>query len=286
MRLTNVAAVVACVLSVSMSNSVAQPRFEVPLVVTEGSAVQALFFGFYPGAHSCITTDDSMNGNQECSLPPPPPVGLAQFVESRTGTICCFGGSSCDFRPPTAPTQKDTFRVLCQVVEGANIVISWPAGLSAHFTQLILRYFDQNLGQNVNIDMLSDTTADVSAAGDPATVNIYSGGLVTSAGQASSVAPGEFSLAQNYPNPFNPSTTIKYALSPWERVSRQESGRVRVTLKVYDVLGREVSTLVNETQSPGRYSVVWSAAGVASGVYVYRLRSTNATITRKMLLMR
>ena len=105
---------------------------------------------------------------------------------------------------------------------------------------------------------------------------------IISVDEPSSV-PSSFRLEQNYPNPFNPATTIKYSLSPWERVSE---GRVRVTIKVYDVLGREVTTLVNETKSPGRYNVVWNAAGVASGVYFYKLESNGRVEMKRMILMK
>ncbi|HTK82783.1 MAG TPA: S8 family serine peptidase [Bacteroidota bacterium] len=89
-------------------------------------------------------------------------------------------------------------------------------------------------------------------------------------------APVRFVLNQNYPNPFNPATTISYELSSFARVS----------LKVYDVLGRELATLVNETKARGRYSVRWNASAVASGVYYYRLQAGSATSVRKMLLIR
>ncbi len=89
-------------------------------------------------------------------------------------------------------------------------------------------------------------------------------------------APTKFKLAQNYPNPFNPSTSIKYAIS-----SRQF-----VSLKVYDVLGNEVATLVNEIKKPGYYEVNFNASNLASGVYFYRLASGSFVSTRKMLLLK
>ena len=76
--------------------------------------------------------------------------------------------------------------------------------------------------------------------------------------------PASYRLEQNYPNPFNPVTTIRYAV-PAES---------RVVLKIYDVLGRVVATLVDEVQPPGERSVAWDARGMASGVYLYRLEAT------------
>ena len=88
--------------------------------------------------------------------------------------------------------------------------------------------------------------------------------------------PNSYSLAQNYPNPFNPTTTIKYTL--------QFSGRV--TLKVYDILGKEVATLVNEEKPAGSYSVVFDAGKLASGIYFYKLQAGNFVATRKMILLK
>lgn len=86
----------------------------------------------------------------------------------------------------------------------------------------------------------------------------------------------DYVLNQNYPNPFNPTTEISYEIP--------KSGLV--ILKAYDVLGREVRTLVNEFQQEGRYSVILNAAGLSSGVYFYRLVSGNYVSTKKMLLMK
>ena len=95
--------------------------------------------------------------------------------------------------------------------------------------------------------------------------------------------PLSFSLEQNYPNPFNPSTTIKYSLSSQERGGVRSQ---RVLLRVYDVLGREVTTLVDELKAPGHYQVTWDARSAASGVYLYRLQTGSFSQTRKLILMR
>jgi predicted outer membrane repeat protein len=93
--------------------------------------------------------------------------------------------------------------------------------------------------------------------------------------QPSSV-PTAFALQQNYPNPFNPSTSISYQLP----VAGQ------ATLKVFDVLGREVATLVNEVKQPGTYSVQWNAPGMASGVYFYRLVAGEFQSIKKMIVLK
>ena len=86
----------------------------------------------------------------------------------------------------------------------------------------------------------------------------------------------DFSLAQNYPNPFNPATIIS-----WEM---PVSGFT--TLKVYDVLGNEITTLVNEEKPAGRYEINFDANNLSSGVYYYRITTGNFTQTKKMILMR
>jgi hypothetical protein len=95
--------------------------------------------------------------------------------------------------------------------------------------------------------------------------------------------PDQFNLAQNYPNPFNPTTTIQYSIP---RAAAGGSESQNVTLKVYDVLGNEIATLVNEQKSSGNYSVSFDAASLNTGVYFYTLTSGTQTITRKMILMK
>jgi hypothetical protein len=94
--------------------------------------------------------------------------------------------------------------------------------------------------------------------------------------------PKDFSLSQNYPNPFNPSTRIEYSVS----------GTAMVSLKVYDVLGREVAILFDGVRQQGKYSVTWNGTNSAgqpagSGIYFYRLKSSNGFVsTKKMLLLK
>ena len=96
--------------------------------------------------------------------------------------------------------------------------------------------------------------------------------------------PKEFRLEQNYPNPFNPTTKIRYAVAPPNLPKGEDLGKV--TLKVYDILGNEVTTLVNEDNPAGYYEVEWDASNFASGVYIYRLTSGKFVSTKKMILLR
>jgi len=92
----------------------------------------------------------------------------------------------------------------------------------------------------------------------------------------SSLKPLAYKLYQNYPNPFNPSTTIKYEI-PKE---------TKVTIKLYDVLGREIATLLNTTQNAGQHEVEWNAKNYSSGIYFYRIRAGEFVSTKKMLLIK
>jgi hypothetical protein len=88
--------------------------------------------------------------------------------------------------------------------------------------------------------------------------------------------PARFALEQNYPNPFNPATTIIY----------QVPALSHVILTVYDLLGREVATLVDENKKAGRYSIPWNASWLSSGVYFYRLRAGEFRETKRMILLK
>ena len=88
---------------------------------------------------------------------------------------------------------------------------------------------------------------------------------------------GDYFLSQNFPNPFNPVTTIKFSI-PSSPVSRP------VSLKLFDVLGREVAILINEEKTPGNYEVKWNASGFPSGIYFYRITVGKYSETKKMVL--
>lgn len=118
-------------------------------------------------------------------------------------------------------------------------------------------YSDTTLVTNIYIAPVSFETTAVGVANDQQVVNTYS-------------------LDQNYPNPFNPATLIKYSVAE----------RGAVSLKVYDILGNEVATLVNASKEAGTYQVNFDASKLSSGVYIYTLNAGNYTQSKKMLLMK
>lgn len=101
--------------------------------------------------------------------------------------------------------------------------------------------------------------------------------VVTEVNQINTLTPSEFSLAQNYPNPFNPTTTINFSIPNSSDVS----------IKVYDALGKEVASLVNEYKNAGNYSVDFTAASnLTSGIYFYTMSAGNFTQTKKLMLVK
>ncbi len=88
--------------------------------------------------------------------------------------------------------------------------------------------------------------------------------------------PTTYNLEQNYPNPFNPSTTIKFSLP--------EAGNV--SLRIYNTLGQKVAELVNTNFEAGWYNYQWNAGNIASGIYIYELRTDKFVSTKKMILMK
>ena len=123
---------------------------------------------------------------------------------------------------------------------------------------------------SMSVAYIYDNTSNIlstTVAGDVATSVLEPG---------SDVLPKVFALQQNYPNPFNPTTTIQFAL-PTES---------QVVLKIYNLLGREVATLVNEELQPGKYKVDFEANGLPSGVYFYRIQAGGFSKTRKLTLLK
>jgi len=102
----------------------------------------------------------------------------------------------------------------------------------------------------------------------------YNAQVINAVNEATGLRPRSFTLEQNYPNPLNPATDFRFEIRDLNHV----------TLKVYDAIGREITTLIDETKQQGSYDVHWNASGSASGIYYYRLQVGNHSETRKMIL--
>ncbi len=115
----------------------------------------------------------------------------------------------------------------------------------------------------------------INSCGDTSSLNFYIMLNLTGVRNEKDI-PTIFSLSQNYPNPFNPTTEIKYSIA--------QSGFV--TIKVYNLFGQQVASLVNEKQEAGKYTTGFDASKLASGVYMYRLQTGNYSLTKKMILLK
>ena len=137
------------------------------------------------------------------------------------------------------------------------------------------------------VAMGTDTISATVISGND-TVSIFQNAVVTYDNPVSvnenPISPNEFHLYQNSPNPFNPSTRIKFTI-PTVIASETKQSQF-VILKIYDVLGNEVATLVNEEKSEGTYEIEFDATSMPSGVYFYQLQAENFTDTKKMILMK
>jgi len=159
-----------------------------------------------------------------------------------------------------------------------NVEITVPAG---HFTNCVDIYFPRSFNDESIGYVFAPGVGIVRWYGPfyaPTSLvhAVVNGKLISSVDMTSAGVPSEFTLEQNYPNPFNPSTTVKYELP---RTSH-------VNLSVFDILGREVSVLVNDKRDSGVYEVNFDASNLASGVYFYRLQAGDYVATKRLLLLK
>jgi hypothetical protein len=175
-------------------------------------------------------------------------------------------------------TRKDSGRV--------GLVMALPAGqqFSSGTKEIAVVVF--TVASNTSADSTRVEFGDqpvareiVDAAGDTLSANWMPGRIIITSvvSEIGSEIATEFTLSQNYPNPFNPTTTIEFSLP--------QTGQV--TLKIFDLLGREIAVLLDEPFSAGQYKADWNASGLESGMYFYRLQvGRNFVQTRKLILMK
>lgn len=236
------------------------------LTVTSGSAVRTLHFGLSPAAGE---GQDVLMG--ELELPPAPPAGAfdVRFTTRHLGSD--LQGLWNDYRAGTPQSSGATlYRLRFQPADGAQeIAFSYdlPAGVTG-------RLADRMGGIVVSHPMRGKGTCIVS---QPAIAELDME-IVWKDGAAGNreEMPAVFGLLPSYPNPFNPSTTVQYSLAATGPVS----------LRVFDVTGREVAVLDEGIRQAGRHAIVWDASGIAGGVYFTRLTANEQTETRSMLLLK
>jgi hypothetical protein len=129
-------------------------------------------------------------------------------------------------------------------------------------------------------------TVTVPSSGNIDSVNFTLNQMYVKITKISTEIPEKYSLYQNYPNPFNPVTKIKFEIPSGLSFPNSSIGNPQVLLKVYDILGKEIATLVNEKLNPGTYEVEFNGANLPSGVYFYRLIAGDYAAVKKMLLLK
>jgi photosystem II stability/assembly factor-like uncharacterized protein len=145
--------------------------------------------------------------------------------------------------------------------------------------------YTQDLLRNISI-VRNGNIADVWVLGSQFQI-LHNSYLITGVEPPVATLPAEFALEQNYPNPFNPTTKVGFVVGRVVAPRGSEGPVLRhVRLVVYDLLGREVAVLMDETKPPGKYEVTFDASGLSSGVYICRLTAGDFVASRKMLLLR
>ena len=248
------------------------PFLSVPLTITDNvGGSQELTFGLASNATDGL---DATLGENE--LPPLPPTGIfeARFIGDDVNNQALGLGTYVDYRQGSANFSGiSEHEIIYQAgTGGTQITLSWtfPKGVTAQLEDLLG-------GVVVNQAMSGSGTYTVTNLAVNKLKMTVTFDNVTSVAQFDDPLPVSFRLLQNYPNPFNPSTTISYSL-PYPGF---------VTLTIYDILGREIQTLVSEFQQAKTYSVDFDASELSSGIYFYKLQVGNSFAeTKKMLLMK
>jgi hypothetical protein len=196
-----------------------------------------------------------------------------------------FGGRPTQFTATFRSTVVggDIAYIIIGMMKGDSVIASVDSctfKVDSSFSQFTTRHFRIAYQSNLVPDSMVIIIASGLAFGHVGTELIvdeisFSGGGATDVSEVATI-PRAFGLSQNFPNPFNPSTTIRY----------QIAAHGPVTLKVFDLLGCEITTLVDELKAPGEHKVTWNASRVASGVYIYRLQSGPFVEAKKLVLLR
>ncbi|MDR3610075.1 MAG: T9SS type A sorting domain-containing protein [Ignavibacteriaceae bacterium] len=243
-------------------------KVDIPLTITDGAGgIQILRFGL-----DSMATDGVDINLGEAPLPPLPPSGI---FDARFNLLDGTDASLRDYRKDTISNNEQTIHeIQFQVGSGSAITISWNfvSGIKGRLQDVVL-------GTIIDVPMQDSggyTVTNPSAFNKLKMTITYTDVLPVESISFSAKKVSGYRLNQNYPNPFNPSTTINY----------QISNQGFVTLKVYDILGNEIQTLVSEVKSEGTYDVTFNSANMPSGVYFYKLQSGSFIETKKMILLR
>ena len=248
------------------------------LLVTGGRA--------FAGAGSTSITGGvfiSTDNGATWSLPATSPTNIRSLATNGTGIFAATNGAgvfkSTDNGATWSAANNLLTNMLVRVIiaSGANLFAGTNGGGVYLSTNSGASWSQINTGLT-NLSILSLATNSTTLYAGTQTGGVWTRPLsqVVAVNEPGASVPTSFTLEQNYPNPFNPTTTLSFTIPSSSFVN----------LKVFDVLGSEVATLVNEPKAAGRYSVDWNAAGLSSGLYFYRLSANRKTELKKMMLLK
>ncbi len=253
-----------------------------------GTQIWATSFGTSNNGKIQLLDDMNKNGYPDYSLSGPQSVNR---VDSKSDSILwtAFPGSSYirgidDIGDVDGDTIHDI--AIATQQPGKIMVLDGKTG-STLFEYLFGTNINQRGDRVAKLNSIDgNVTAEFVGGCRDGRIKCFSGGPNQPIGikQISSSVPKQFKLYQNYPNPFNPATTIKFD------IPSIKTGLIQVTLKIYDILGKEITSLLNNKLGPGRYEVKWNANNFASGIYFYKLSSGSGTgdfsDVKKMILIK
>ncbi|MBI5726663.1 MAG: T9SS type A sorting domain-containing protein [Ignavibacteriales bacterium] len=177
----------------------------------------------------------------------------------------------------TGSTNMGNFRTTCFSIK-TDTILNFPTEVKSFIDQSFMPGLNYQLAKGLGL--ISSGSCEFGCGSTTlhyAEINGKTYGTpITSVDESQPELPEAFALFQNYPNPFNPSTVIGYVLS-------EESN---VSLKIYDVLGKEIATLVDAKQNAGKYSISFDGAKLNTGMYFYQLKTGHNSVTKSMLLLK
>ncbi|MCK9425841.1 MAG: choice-of-anchor D domain-containing protein [Ignavibacteriaceae bacterium] len=221
---------------------------------------------------------DAFDAKYDFVKPPKSPAASLETYFENANWISYFSKFASDIKKSS--TSKDaqwSFNIAALqngilTLDWKNILTQIPAEMQKQFA--IISLSTNDIPDFQSVDMLKQFSLSLQAEKDK-TYKFNINASITDVNDED-IQPKEFGLNQNYPNPFNPVTSIKYSVAFTQHVQ----------LKVYDLIGDEIAVLVNETKSPGTYTVEFSSDKLASGTYFYRLQSGDFVQTKKMIILK
>lgn len=246
------------------------------------SNIFAFGYGDYNGGSTRLTstTNDGINWMRSVI-----------FNHSQVESISIFKPTLvCILIPPTIYINQNGFEYFIEYqhtfdyhprkakfISDSAIYVIGVLGVIYKTTNLGLTWFQQNSPSTRHLNdiyFLNENTGFI--VGDSGTILKTTNGGIVFAGSNQEIYPKSYELSQNYPNPFNPTTKINFALTK----------QGFVTLKIYDITGREIKTLVNEVKQAGYYSITFSVSDLSSGIYFYRIKAGNYVQTKRMVYIK